>query len=148
MDLRSEAFRAGEGIPERYSREGDNLSPPLAWEGAPQGTREFAIICEDPDAPGLQPWVHWLVWGIPADSRSLLEGGPAPFKEGRNTGGKTGYTGPMPPPGHGKHNYHFRIYALDKSLDLEAGTDKERLLKAIEGHILDQTELIGTYERL
>jgi Raf kinase inhibitor-like YbhB/YbcL family protein len=147
ITLRSDAFENGQSIPEKYSGEGEGKSPPLAWEGAPGNVREFAIVLEDIDAPGDRPWIHWLVWQIPNDRTSLPEGDGSLFRQGRNGSGEAGYSGPMPPPGHGVHHYHFRIYALDKSLELEAGAGSNDLLDAMEGHVLDTGELVGTYER-
>jgi Raf kinase inhibitor-like YbhB/YbcL family protein len=147
MEVRSKAFDAGRPIPEKYSQEKGNTSPQLTWAGSPEGTREFAVICEDPDAPGYVPWVHWLVWGIPGNMDSISEGEAGDFKEGKNSNGRIAYSGPMPPPGHGPHHYHFKVFALDEPLDLERGANKDKLVKAMEGHVLDQGEVVGTYER-
>jgi len=147
MQVTSEAFKSGQAIPEKYSQEKDNTPPPLAWEGAPERTKEFVIICEDPDSPGYQPWIHWLVWGIPGDRNSIREGNGSVFKEGKNSNGRTDYTGPMPPPGHGEHHYHFKVFALDEPIALESGANREDLIKAMQGHIIDQGELVGTYNR-
>ncbi len=133
-----------------------DLSPPLAWSGAPAGTKEFALICDDPDAPSAQPWVHWVLYKIPADAKSLGEGiprqanppTPAGAVQGTNSFPKDdiGYRGPAPPKGK-PHHYHFHIYALDTTLPATPGLDKEKLLAAIKGHILGEGELIGTYQR-
>jgi Raf kinase inhibitor-like YbhB/YbcL family protein len=147
MKLTSTAFKAGDAIPRKYSGEGEDVSPPLAWTGAPEGTKEFALLCDDPDAPTPKPWVHWVVYKIPAGTSSLAEGSPGGALEGRTDFGRTGYGGPMPPAGHGTHRYHFRIYALDAALALEAGATKEELLAAMKGHVLAEGELVGTYKR-
>ncbi len=147
MSVKSAAFDAGKPIPRKYTGEGPDVSPPLTWSGAPKGTKEFALICDDPDAPRAEPWVHWVVWRIPGDRAVLAEGTAGGVPEGRNDFGRTGYGGPMPPPGHGTHHYHFKLYALDGPIDLKPGATKKDLLKAMQGHILDQGELIGTYER-
>lgn len=148
MKIESSAFNDGEAIPKKFTGEGDDVSPALSWSGAPDGTKEFALICDDPDAPVAEPWVHWVVYKIPAGTTSLPEGSAAGAKEGVNGFGNTGYGGPMPPPGHGTHHYHFKLYALDEPLSIsEAGASKAEVLKAMEGHILDQTELVGTYSR-
>ncbi|MBD3335938.1 MAG: YbhB/YbcL family Raf kinase inhibitor-like protein [Candidatus Eisenbacteria bacterium] len=147
MRIRSPAFEPGQSIPKKHTGEGANSSPPLKWEEAPQGTREFALICDDPDAPGDRPWIHWVLYGIPGDTRELAEDNAGRAKEGKNNTGELGYTGPMPPPGHGVHHYHFKLYALDSPVDLDRGASKSELLKTMEGHILGQSELIGTYER-
>jgi Raf kinase inhibitor-like YbhB/YbcL family protein len=147
MKVRSEVLDGGEPIPRRYSHENGNISPPLAWEGAPPGTKEFAIICEDSDAPGYQPWVHWLVWGIPGQVNSIDEGGSSRFKEGKNSNGRIEYSGPLPPPGHGEHHYHFKVYALDEAVKLKSGANKQALVSAMEGHVIDQGELVVTFSR-
>lgn len=147
ITLESTAFQHGAAIPRKYSGEGEDVSPPLSWSGAPEGTQEFVLICDDPDAPRPEPWVHWIVYGIPAGTTQLPEGDGSDFREGMNSWTDTGYGGPMPPEGHGTHHYHFKIYALDTKLELEPGATKEQVLQAIEGHIVAQGELIGTYQR-
>ncbi|MFH0793516.1 MAG: YbhB/YbcL family Raf kinase inhibitor-like protein [bacterium] len=147
LTLRSSAFEPGARIPKKYSGEGSDTSPALMWEGTPDGTKEFALVCDDPDAPTAEPWVHWIVYGIPAGRGSLPEGSAAGNKEGKNSWGRISYGGPMPPPGHGTHRYFFRLYALDKTLDLKPGATKKELLSAMKDHILAQGELMGTYSR-
>lgn len=157
MQLTSSAFEDGQTIPRRHTEDGHNVSPPLSWQGQPQGTAQLALIVDDPDAPSAQPWVHWVIYSIPPDRAYLPEGlprqvelqHPVSAQQGRNSwpSGNIGYRGPAPPPGHGTHHYHFKLYALDASLNLEGGIDKATLLSAIEGHILEQTELVGTYSR-
>ena len=155
IKITSTAFSAGQGIPRQYTGEGKDISPPLSWGGIPAGAKELAMIVDDPDAPTAQPWVHWVIYKMPADTTGLSEGiaasaelsSPAGAAQGKNTAGRIGYHGPMPPPGHGVHHYHFKLYALDSKLQLAAGADKEALLKAMKGHILAQGELIGTYQR-
>jgi Raf kinase inhibitor-like YbhB/YbcL family protein len=155
MTIRSDAFADGRAIPRRHSEDGEDLSPPLTWSGLPDGTRELALIVEDPDAPRAEPWVHWILYKIPADVRTLAEGippSPAPeiprgALQGKNSWGTDGYRGPAPPRGHGTHHYHFRLYALDAPLHAAQGLDKEGFLRAIQGHTLAQAETVGTYER-
>lgn len=157
ITVSSEAFKAGEAIPKMYTGEGADRSPPLSWSGVPAGAKELALICDDPDAPTKEPWVHWVLYKIPAETKSLAEGiprkerppQPAGVLQGVNSfpSDHTGYRGPMPPPGHGVHHYHFTLYALDKPLDLESGLDKKALLAAMSGHILEQGEIVGTYQR-
>ncbi|HID20787.1 MAG TPA: YbhB/YbcL family Raf kinase inhibitor-like protein [Planctomycetaceae bacterium] len=158
IELTSTAFKNGERIPRKYTGDGQDVSPPLSWSGVPEGAKELALICDDPDAPGPEPWVHWVVYGLSPELAGLPEGIPAqseidkPVKalQGKNSwpSGRTiGYRGPAPPRGHGTHHYHFKLYALDTPLNLPPGVDKKRLLKAMEGHIIAQGELIGTYER-
>ncbi len=147
LTLTSTAFVAGATIPRKYTGEGDDVSPRLAWEGTPPGTKEFALICDDPDAPTPEPWVHWVLYKIPAERTSLPEGNNTGAVEGTTGWGSPGYRGPMPPPGHGVHRYYFKLYALDQLLDLPPGASKEQLLDAMQGHVLAEAELIGTYER-
>lgn len=147
IDIKSPAFDANAPIPRKYTGEGEDISPPLAWSGLPDNTQEIAIICDDPDAPTPEPWVHWVLYGLPASVDALEEGADGTGKAGINSFDRKGYGGPMPPPGHGTHHYHFKIYALDTELDLPAGARKADVEKAIADHVLDQGELIGTYER-
>jgi hypothetical protein len=158
FSLRSDAFAAGKKIPRKYTGDGQDLSPALTWADPPSGTREFALICDDPDAPTREPWVHWVIYAIAGDVRALPEGVPATPRpstpsgaaQGRNSwtsGSVIGYRGPAPPPGHGVHHYHFRIYALDSPLDARPEATKTQILKAMSGHVLAEAELVGTYER-
>jgi len=155
IELLSDAFANGEAIPVRYTGDGEDISPPLVWSSLPEGTSELALIVDDPDAPLPRPWVHWLIYGIPATSDRLAEaiapGQKMPFLggafQGRNSSGGFGYRGPSPPRGHGTHHYHFKLYALDCKLRIDPGADKPALLAAMKGHILSQGELVGTYER-
>lgn len=144
------AFAHTEMIPDRYTCKGDDISPPLEWQGAPEESRSFALIFDDPDAP-MSTWVHWVVYDLPAERDSLPEDVPEvnPISgggiQGTNSWGRLGYGGPCPP--SGTHRYFFRLYALDTVLGLKAGTTKAQLLKAMEGHILDECELMGRYAR-
>lgn len=147
IDVKSTAFEPGGKIPKRHAGEGENVSPPLSWRNIPEGTREIALICEDPDAPQPEPWVHWVVHSIPPDTGSLPEGAANGGVEGTNSLGNKGYSGPMPPLGHGTHHYHYRVYALDKETGLGVDATKQDLLKTIDGHIIDLGEVVGTYER-
>jgi hypothetical protein len=147
ITLMSAAFQEGEPIPRKYTGEGADVSPPLSWAGLPKGAQELALICDDPDAPGPQPWVHWVVYGIPPDSDGLAEGSVGGAVQGVNSSDEAKYSGPMPPPSHGLHRYQFRLYALSRKLDLKPGAAKEQLLAAMKGCILAEGELIGTYER-
>jgi Raf kinase inhibitor-like YbhB/YbcL family protein len=147
MELKSTAFRNEDVIPRKYTREGEGISPPLTWSGAPEGTQEFVLICDDPDAPRPEPWVHWIVYHIPAESTRLTEGGGGTFTEGLNSWKESGYGGPLPPKGHGPHHYHFKIYALDTDVDIGPGATKDEVLEAMEGHVVARGELIGIYER-
>jgi Raf kinase inhibitor-like YbhB/YbcL family protein len=143
--FQSSAFEYGGPIPRRHSCEGEDLSPPLSWSGAPEGTRSLALVVDDPDAPGGS-FTHWLGWGLDPGAQGLGEGDAAPV-EGRNDFGTGGYRGPCPPPGHGRHRYSFRLYALDSDPDLPPNAGKPELERTLEGHTVATAELIGTYER-
>jgi hypothetical protein len=145
LTLTSTAFGNGEEIPRRYSCDGDNISPPLAWSGQPPETRSLALVVDDPDAPG-GTFTHWLAWGIDPSADQLLEGKAAPV-EGRNDFQSDGYGGPCPPPGHRPHRYFFRLHALDTELDLGAQADRDDLERALADHVLATAKLVGTYER-
>ena len=148
MVLTSNAFTSGQPIPPRYTADGANVSPSLSWQDAPAGTKSFALISDDPDAPG-GTWVHWVVYNIPQNTNTLPEGvSPQQIqgvREGINDFHKTGYGGPSPP--RGEHRYFFTLYALDSELSLPAGVSKRQLLTAMEGHVLDEAHLMGTYRR-
>jgi len=157
--LTSSAFEQGKTIPEKYTGKGEDVSPPLAWSNLPEGTQELALICDDPDAPSpetprAEPWVHWVIYNIPAGTTALAEGVPKTEKldepagalQGTNDFGKIGYNGPMPPAGSGPHRYFFKLYALDTKLDVDPGLTKAELLQAMEGHELAMGELMGLYE--
>lgn len=150
LTISSPAFEHGQPIPPKYSRKGENVSPPLEWSNPPEGTRSLALICDDPDAPG-GTWVHWVIFNIPARTRSMPEGTAREaelsfgIRNGKNSWGDLGYDGPQPP--GGTHRYYFKLYALDTELDLAAGADKGALLEAMTGHVLAQGELMGTYSK-
>lgn len=147
LRLESPAFRAGGEIPRRYTCDGADVAPPLAWSGVPDGTESLALIVEDPDAPrGL--WVHWLVYDLPPDTTGLPEGGALPpgAREGRTHYPEPGYGGPCPPPGP-PHRYVFRLYALDRSGALPDGASRDDLLAEARGHALAEAELVGIYGR-
>ncbi|MBI4860155.1 MAG: YbhB/YbcL family Raf kinase inhibitor-like protein [Candidatus Riflebacteria bacterium] len=149
LEVTSPTFAANAAIPKKhaYQGEGSNVSPALAWTGAPATTKEFALICDDPDAPRDKPWVHWVLYGMPAGTTSLPEGGSGKALQGKNDFGKPGWGGPMPPKGHGIHHYRFRVYALDVALAKGPGLTKAELLEAMKGHVVAEGELVGTYER-
>jgi Raf kinase inhibitor-like YbhB/YbcL family protein len=143
--LESGAFEHAQAIPERHTCDGEDLSPPLRWTNAPDEAQSLALLVDDPDAPS-GVFTHWVAWGLDQSAGGLGEGKAAP-KEGRNDFGTGGYRGPCPPPGHGRHRYVFRLYALDGDLDLRPGAGKAELEQAIDGHVLLIAELVGTYER-
>jgi Raf kinase inhibitor-like YbhB/YbcL family protein len=148
--ITSEAFEPGQAIPTRYTCDGEDVSPPLAWSEPPEGTVSFALIMDDPDAP-VGTWVHWVHYNVPGDAERLEEGVPTSStlpdgsRNGTNSWGRTGYGGPCPP--RGSHRYFFKLYALDRLLDLPPGATKLDLLDEMDGHVLDTTELMGVYAR-
>lgn len=157
MKLSSLAFENGQPIPKKHTEDGADESPPLAWIDVPKGAVELALIVDDPDAPRDDPFVHWLAYHIPPTIESLppalpVDGvlmDPPGVTQGVNSFGENvlGYRGPAPPKGHGVHRYHFKLYALDAPLELEPGVDKYTLVSRMEGHVIDQAELVGVYER-
>ncbi|MGD8534293.1 MAG: YbhB/YbcL family Raf kinase inhibitor-like protein [Candidatus Aminicenantes bacterium] len=152
MDIKisSAAFEEGGMIPAKYTCDEEDVSPPLAWDSIPEGTKTLAFICDDPDAP-MGTWVHWVFFNLPADISELPENIPpereleSGAKQGTNDFGRIGYGGPCPP--GGTHRYYFKLYALDAELDLDAGARKQQLLEAMEGHILAEGQLMGRYSR-
>jgi Raf kinase inhibitor-like YbhB/YbcL family protein len=151
MELTSPAFSNGSSISQKYTGEGQDVSPQLSWSDAPAAAQEFVLICDDPDAP-MGTWVHWVIYAIPAGRNSLPEAVPlvpaweAGIKQGKNDFGRFGYGGPLPPPGK-PHRYFFTLYALDKVMGFAPGMTRKAVLKAIEGHVLDKAQLMGTYKR-
>lgn len=149
--ITSPAFQHGATIPPKYTADGPDMSPPLQWTEPPAGTQAFALLCEDPDAPGGL-FVHWVLYDLPAQTREIPTGIPrestvlGSARQGRNDFGTLGYRGPAPPPGK-PHRYVFKLYALSRPPNLRPGATREDLLKAIEGAILDRVELMGTYQR-
>jgi Raf kinase inhibitor-like YbhB/YbcL family protein len=147
FELTSSAFSSNGKIPTKYTGEGENVSPPLAWRDAPKGTAEFALIVDDPDAPQSKPFVHWVRYAIPKSATSLAEDDKAMGVDGSNEKGGTGWTGPMPPPGHGPHHYQFHLYALSNKVPLAPGASKMELLMTIQDRTLGEARLVGVYER-
>ncbi len=150
IKLISLAFSEGEMIPKKYTCDGQDVSPPLSWDSFPEGTKSFALISDDPDAP-VGTWIHWVIFNMPSGIKKLDENIPSQktlsndMKQGTNDFRRIGYGGPCPP--GGTHRYYFKIYALDTMLDLDAGATKDQLLKAMESHILDEGKLMGKYKR-
>jgi Raf kinase inhibitor-like YbhB/YbcL family protein len=148
--MRSAAFEEGGMIPKQYTCDGGDISPPLAWDAPTSGVKSLALICDDPDAP-RGTWVHWILYNLPPDARELSEKLPpdktlkSGARQGTNDFRRIGYGGPCPP--SGVHRYFFKLYALDTALNLDAGATKDQLLKAMEGHILGQGQLMGKYTR-
>jgi Raf kinase inhibitor-like YbhB/YbcL family protein len=152
LSLSSPAFAQNQHIPRQFSRDGGNLSPPIEWQGAPQGTQSFALIVEDPDAP-RGTFRHWAAYDIPGDASRLAEGvgsrdQGAALQMGTNDFGNVQYDGPQPPPGHGLHHYHFRLFALDvPALDLPENCAAGDVLAAVQDHVLEEADVIGTFEK-
>ncbi len=148
--LTSPAFKNGETIPAEYTCDGKDISPSLQWSDAPAGTKSFAVISDDPDAPG-GTWVHWVIYNIPAGVRELKKGFPADKKlpdgtlQGTNDFQNIGYGGPCPP--SGTHRYYFKLYVLDSVLALAPGATKNQLEQAMKDHILAEAQLMGLYRR-
>ena len=151
FDLTSSAFAPGAAIPKKHTCDGDDRSPPLAWTEPPPGTRSFALVCEDPDAPA-GTWTHWVLYAVPGNIRALSEGVPPQptlgdaSRQGKNDFRRVGWGGPCPPPGS-THRYVFKLHALDVVPELAPGASRAELLKAIEGHVLGTAELTGRYGR-
>lgn len=150
LTVTSPAFKEGGMIPAAYTADGADVSPPLQFDGVPTNAKSIALICDDPDAP-RGTWVHWVLFNWPTDQKSIPENVPRQqtltngAKQGTNDFGNTGYGGPAPP--SGTHRYFFKVYALDKALDLKPGARKADLLAAINGHILAQGQIMGRYSR-
>jgi Raf kinase inhibitor-like YbhB/YbcL family protein len=157
LQVASPTLKANELIPRAYTADGRNISPPLTWSNVPDGTKEFAVVCEDPDAGNPPPFVHWVIYSIPAAARGLPEN--IPFEPGAAmppeiAGAQQGtsgfrrpiYRGPAPPPGK-VHHYHFVVYALDAALGLQPAMTRAELLDAIKDHVIGQGELVASYER-
>lgn len=147
LTISSSAFDALAPIPERFGSDGDNISPPLGWSSVPANARSLVLIVHDPDAPLVDGFDHWTALDIDPSTDGLEAGAESGFRSGLNSLGETGWTGPAPPPGHGVHHYFFHLFAIDVLLDdLESPTRKQ-VLKRIDGHIIEQARLVGTYLR-
>jgi len=151
LELKSPDFSSGASIPKQFTCDGADISPALAWNDPPGGTQSFALIADDPDAP-VGTWVHWVLFDLPANARSLSQNVPKQeqladgSRQGRNDFRKIGYGGPCPPPGK-PHRYFFKLYALDTKLNLKPGATKKDVERAMQGHILAQAEWMGRYGR-
>ncbi|SKA64527.1 YbhB/YbcL family Raf kinase inhibitor-like protein [Desulfobaculum bizertense] len=153
MKLTSSSFPENGRIPIQFTCDASDFSPSLDWEDAPENAEGFALICEDPDAPGESPWVHWVLYGIPSVAFRLAAKiprtaeHPSGLRQGLNSWGRIGYNGPCPPENDDKHRYIFTLYALDNDISLAPEASKEQLLEAMEGHILDTAQVMCTYSR-
>ena len=151
LQLTSSAFQSESNIPRQFTCEGDDVSPELKWTNAPSGTKSFALIVHDPDAPRPGGFTHWVAYNIPANVTQIAQGAPKGDKlssgglQGRNDSGQNGYMGPCPP--SGTHRYYFYLYALDTELNLQPGASKDDVEKAIKGHVLAKAELMGRYKK-
>jgi Raf kinase inhibitor-like YbhB/YbcL family protein len=149
--LSSKSFSSGSDIPKKFTCDGADVSPELSWKDAPAGTTSFVLVADDPDAPA-GTWTHWVLYDLPSQTNGLPEGVPKQDelpdggRQGRNDFGKIGYNGPCPPPGK-PHRYYFKLYALDKKLNLNPGASKQQVERALEGHTLGKAEWVGRYQR-
>jgi len=149
--IETTAFSAGGAIAKKYTCDGEDVSPGLRWTNAPAGTLSYALIADDPDAP-VGTWTHWVLWNISPESTELPEGVPKNetlsdgTRQGKNDFKRIGYGGPCPPPGK-PHRYFFKLYALGAKLDVKAGATRQELDRAMQGNVLSQAELMGTYGR-
>jgi len=149
LSVTSPSFGSGMRIPPRHAGS-EGVSPKLSWSGVPPETKQLAVLCEDPDAPTAAPFVHWLAYGIEPTTKTLDEDAPRRpvtrgFKQGRNSAGGDGFTGPKPPPGDPPHQYHFEVFALDTPIDLAPGADRDSLVRAMSGHVLASGVLVGIF---
>jgi Raf kinase inhibitor-like YbhB/YbcL family protein len=156
LTVKSPTIVEGHAIPVAHTEDGEDLSPGLTWTGASKAVVSFALIVDDPDAPGDEEWVHWILVNLPGNLAALPAGfhegnfpadAPEGLIQGTNSWGTVGYRGPAPPKGHGLHHYHFKLYALDAKLAVPLGIKKHDLLEMLSGHILARGELVGTYRR-
>jgi len=154
FQMTSPMFKDGEDIPDVYAHSHQNFSPAFQWKGLPEGVKELALVCEDPDAPAKKPWIHWIAYQIPSHLTSFKEGlnrnkealQELGILEGKNSWGNATYEGPEPPEGEGPHRYFFRLYALSRPVALHAGASIEELREAMKNHVLGEATLMGHYE--
>ena len=148
LELTSDAFSNGGALPRSATADGEGVAPAIRWRGVPHHARSLALVVEDPDAPLHEPFVHWLVWGLPArDDGSIDVGAASNARQGKNSKQTRGFTPASPPPGHGPHRYHFQLFAIDREIDVEDGAGRGALFDAMRGHVVAWGEIIGTYAR-
>jgi Raf kinase inhibitor-like YbhB/YbcL family protein len=147
IEVRSIAFEPGSALPISCTVDGVGAPPALSFAGIPSGAQSLVVLCEDPDAPLLEPFVHWLAYDLPADATSIDAQTQHDFRLGENSRSEPGFTPAAPPPGHGVHHYHFQVFALDVEIVLSTGRDRDDILAAAKGHVLAWGEIVGTYER-
>ncbi len=145
LKITSDAFAHHEAIPDRHTSNGEDVAPALEWSGVPDGTKSFAVVVHDPDAPLVDGFTHWVAYGIPDTAQGVPEGASG-VTNGVNDMGNQGYNGPAPPPGHGTHHYYFWVYALREDPDLDPGLSRRELLERIEDLVIEQARLVGTYK--
>ena len=145
--VHSVAFDAGSPLPISCSVDGVGAAPALSFANVPEGAQSLLVICEDPDAPFLQPYVHWVVYGIPPTANAIDAQSQHDYRLGENSKSENGFTPAAPPPGHGVHHYHFQVFALDRALDLPPGAERDDVVESAKGHVLGWGEIVGTYER-
>ena len=146
ITVTSSAFTDGGSLPITFTADGAGIAPPIAWNNIPDGARSIVLIAEDPDAPIPNPFVHWLVYGLPVTTSSIASS-PDGGREGKNSMLKSGYAPASPPAGHGVHHYHFQVFALDIVLELGDGAGRNALLDAMKNHVLAWGDIVATYER-
>jgi Raf kinase inhibitor-like YbhB/YbcL family protein len=148
LQIRSRAFEHSGPLPVNHSVDGSGVSPDLAWSGVPDGATTLALIVHDPDAPLVDGFVHWVLYGIPVGVDGIPEGAGTEFVQGVNSRGELGWTPAAPPPGHGTHHYFFHLYALDGGVgELPSGLDAQQLIERIDPHIINQARVVGTFRR-
>jgi hypothetical protein len=147
IEVHSIAFDDGGALPISSTADGVGAPPPLSWHGTPSATQGIVLICEDPDAPALEPFLHWLVYGMSGVTEELDAQSQHDFRLGKNGRDQAGFTPAAPPAGHGVHHYHFQVFALDTAIELGADSDRDAVLEAMKGHVLAWGELVGTYQR-
>lgn len=145
LEVTCPLFTDGGELPAIATVDGDGTPLPIQWSGVPEQARSLVVLCEDPDAPMSEPFVHWLVYGIPPNAHAVSDG--AHFVEGKSSAMRVGFTPAAPPPGHGVHHYHFEVFALDVPVTLEAGSGRTDVLDAMDGHVIAWGDLVGTYQR-
>jgi Raf kinase inhibitor-like YbhB/YbcL family protein len=147
ISVESVAFAANSALPVSCTADGVGLPPPIGWDGVPEGAESIVVICEDPDAPLPKPFVHWIVYGIPATARSIDADSSTTWKVGENSRLSSTFAPVAPPPGHGVHHYHFQVFALDRVLDLPPGLGRHAIVEQMTDHVVGWGEIVGTYER-
>ena len=147
IEVHSIAFNDGTSLPISCTADGVGAPPPLSWHGTPESAESVVVICEDPDAPALEPFLHWLVYGMPGVTQDVDAQSQHIYRLGKNSRDQVGFTPAAPPAGHGVHNYHFQVFALDAAIELSAGAERGDVIDLMLGHVLGWGELVGNYQR-